>query len=253
MISHRDVTTQMLSHVALEDVNQRLQALSKRMLVVQEEERRAISRELHDDIGQTLGALKIGLHRLASAATAEQPQLLGECLGAADQALEKLRLLAMELRPPQLDQLGLAEALEWLAHRQSAASGLRVTCKVAGLDARPPPEVESACYRIAQEALNNATRHARAKRVLIGVEVHGSLLNLVVHDDGIGFDEDGARLRVIRSGSMGLIGMEERAQLAGGRLKLRSAPGAGTTVSAVFPLVDRNHGRADQPATATSS
>ena len=253
VVSHRDITTQMLSHVALEDVNHRLQALSKRMLVVQEEERRAISRELHDDIGQTLGALKIGLHRLASASTAEQPQLLAECLGAADQALEKLRLLAMELRPPQLDQLGLGEALEWLAHRQSAASGLRITCKFAGLDTRPPPEVESACYRIAQEALNNATRHARAKRVLIGVEVHGSLLNLVVHDDGIGFDEDGARLRVIRSGSMGLIGMEERAQLAGGRLKLRSAPGAGTTVSAVFPLVERNHGRADHPATAASS
>jgi signal transduction histidine kinase len=162
-----------------------------------------------------------------------------------------LRLLAIDLRPPPLDQLGLEEALELRGQRQSAASGLVVTCKFAGLGMRPPPEIESACYRIAQEALNNATRHAKAKRVLIGVEAHGSLLNLVVHDDGIGFDEAGARQRVIRSGSMGLIGMEERAQLAGGRLKVRSAPGAGTTVSAVFPLVKGNHLKAGLSARAT--
>ena len=252
VISHRDVTDQMLSHVALDHANQRLQTISKRMLAIQEDERRAISRELHDDIGQTLGALKIGLHRLATASDTERPALVSECLGAAAEALEKLRLLAMELRPPQLDQLGLEEALEWLAQRQSAASGLTVTCKFAGLETRPPPAIESACYRIAQEALNNATRHAKAKRVLISVESDGTLLKLVVHDEGIGFDEDAARLRVIRSGSMGLIGMEERAQLAGGRLKLRSAPGAGTTVSAIFPLVERNHGKADLPAAATS-
>jgi two-component system, NarL family, sensor histidine kinase UhpB len=251
VISHRDVTDRMLSHVAMEDANQRLQTISKRMLALQEEERRAISRELHDDIGQTLGALKIGLHRLTTASAAEQPELISECLRAAAEALEKLRLLATELRPPQLDQLGLEEALEWLAHRQSAASGVIVTCKFAGLEARPPSAIESACYRIAQEALNNATRHAEAKRVTISAESDGSLLKLVVHDDGIGFDAAAARRRVIRSGSMGLIGMEERAHLAGGQLKLRSAPGGGTTVSATFPLAGMNHGKADFLATVT--
>jgi two-component system sensor histidine kinase UhpB len=253
VVSHRDITAQMLSHIALEDANKRLQALSKRMLVIQEDERRAISRELHDDIGQTLGALKIGLHRLVAASSAERPQLHAECLEAADQALEKMRLLAMELRPPQLDQLGLEDALQWLAQRQSAATGLAVSCKFAGLDARPPPEVESACYRIAQEALNNASRHSKAKRVLIGVEAHGSLLNLVIHDDGTGFDVDEARRRVIRSGNMGLIGMEERAQLAGGRLRVRSGRGSGSTVSAVFPLVGKSHGKADLPAAEANS
>lgn len=252
IISHSDVTDQMLSHVALECANKRLQGISKRMLAIQEDERRAISRELHDDIGQTLGALKIGLHRLTTASATEQPALVSECLGAAEEALEKLRLLAMDLRPPQLDQLGLEEALEWLAQRQSAASGLVVTCKFAGLDTRPPAAFESACYRIAQEALNNATRHAKAKQVTISVKSDGALLKLVIHDDGIGFDEDAARLRVIKSGSMGLIGMEERAQLAGGRLKLRSVLGAGTTVSAIFSLVRRNHGKAGFSATATS-
>ena len=225
-----------IRRIALERSNERLQTLSKRMLTIQEEERRAISRELHDDIGQTLSALKIGLHRLATTSAAEHPALVAECLGAADQALAKLRLLAMDLRPPQLDQLGLQEALEWLAQRQSAASGLAIACKFGGIGTRPPPAVEGACYRIAQEALNNATRHAKAKAVLISVESDAAVLTLVIHDDGIGFDEQAARQQLARSGSMGLIGMEERAQLAGGRLKLRTAPGAGTTITATFPL-----------------
>ena len=160
--------------------------------------------------------------------------------------------LALDLRPPQLDQLGLKEALEWLAQRQSAASGLAITCKSTGLDTRPPAALESACYRIAQEALNNATRHSKATQVAISVESDGALLKLVVRDDGIGFDEPSERLRVMRSGSMGLIGMEERAQLAGGRLKLRSVPGGGTTVSAIFPLVEREQRETNSQATATS-
>ena len=250
VISHRDVTDRMLSYVALEDANQRLQTISKRMLALQEDERRAIARELHDDIGQTLGALKIGLHRLEASSAAVQPELVSECLRAATEALEKLRLLAMELRPPQLDQLGLEEALEWLGQRQSAASGLVVTCKFSGLERRPPPALESTCYRIVQEALNNATRHSKAKRVMISVDSDGSLLKLAVHDDGIGFDEADARRRVIRSGSMGLIGMEERAQLAGGQFKVRSVPGAGTTVSATFPLAGKNYDKSGSIAVA---
>jgi two-component system, NarL family, sensor histidine kinase UhpB len=253
VISHRDVSDSMISHVALEHANKRLRGMSKRLLAVQEEERRAISRELHDDIGQTLGALKIGLHRLGSASAAEQPVLLSECLGAAAEALDKLRHLAMDLRPPQLDQLGLKEALEWLAQRQSAVTGIVITCTSVGLDTRPPAALEGACYRIAQEALNNATRHARAKQVAISVESDGALLKLVVRDDGVGFDEPSERSRVIRSGSMGLIGMEERAQLAGGRLKLRSVPGGGTTVSAIFPLAEREQRETTSQATLAAS
>jgi signal transduction histidine kinase len=206
------------------------------MLALQEDERRAISRELHDDIGQTLGALKIGLHRLTSASPADAAPLVLGCLEAAEQALEKVRLLAMDLRPPQLDQLGLGDALEWLAQRQSAVCGVPIICELGGFEARPPSPVESACYRIVQEALNNAARHAAASRVTIEVESDGTSTRLVVNDDGVGFDVDAARVRVVRTGSMGLIGMEERAQLAGGRLTVRSAPRQGTTVSATFPL-----------------
>ena len=235
VVSHRDVTDRVSSRAALQDANARLQTISKRMLALQEDERRAISRELHDDIGQTLGALKIGLHRLSTAAPADAPPLVRGCLDAADQALEKLRLLAMDLRPPQLDQLGLGDALEWLAQRQSAACGVPVTCGLGGFEVRPPPAVESACYRIVQEALNNAVRHADASLVTIEVESDGASTKLIVNDDGTGFDVDAARVRVVRTGSMGLLGMEERAHLAGGRLTVRSAPGHGTTVSASFP------------------
>jgi two-component system sensor histidine kinase UhpB len=235
VIWHRDVTERVTGRAALQDANARLQTISKRMLALQEDERRAISRELHDDVGQTLGALKIGLHRLASAAPADAPALVAGCLQAADQALGKLRLLAMDLRPPQLDQLGLGDALEWLAQRQGAACGIRVACELGGFEARPTPAVESACYRIVQEALNNAARHAGASLVTIQVESDGATTRLAVNDDGKGFDVAAARVRVVRSGSMGLIGMEERAQLAGGRLTVRSAPGEGTTVSAAFP------------------
>jgi two-component system, NarL family, sensor histidine kinase UhpB len=236
VVSHTDISDRVVTQAALQVANRRLQALSKRVLAIQEDERRAISRELHDDVGQTMGALKIGLHRLERTAAGDDAALVAECLQAADNALGHLRAIAMELRPPQLDQLGLEEALGWLADRQAGVTGLEIRCKVSGLDKRPPPSLEGACYRIAQEALNNATRHASASNVSIGVESDGRLLKLVVRDNGVGFDEDAARKRVLKSGSMGLIGMEERALLAGGRLKIRTVPGGGTTVSAIFPL-----------------
>jgi two-component system sensor histidine kinase UhpB len=236
VISHSDVTDRMITDIALKDAHKRLQALSRRTLAIQEEERRAISRELHDDIGQTVSALKIGLHRLAQG-VADPARVIDECIGEADAVLEKLRHLALDLRPPQLDQLGLEDALTWLAQRQHVTTGLEIKCKFAGLEnRRPPPEMESTCYRIAQEALNNAARHANAKNVLVSVDCDGRLLKLVIRDDGVGFDEEAARRRVLKTGSMGLIGMEERAQLAGGRLKVRSVRGGGTTVSAIFPL-----------------
>lgn len=236
VLSHTDVTDRMLAHVALERANKGLQTLSKRMLAVQEEERRAISRELHDDLGQSLSALKIGLHRVER--EAQRPSaVLSECLAVADATLERLRQMALELRPPQLDQLGLEDALEWLAQRQRKATGLSVECRFRGMEKRrPPATLESACYRIVQEGLNNAARHAQAKSVQIQVDADASLLRLAIHDDGVGFDPEAARMRSGRDGHLGLISMEERARLAGGRLKLRSVAGGGTTLSAVFPL-----------------
>jgi len=245
VVSHRDITDRVITTVALHDANKRLRILSKRMLTVQEEERRAISRELHDDVGQTLGALKIGLHRLSQVADPGQESLVAECLAAAAAALDRLHRIAQELRPPELDQLGLEDALQWLAQRQSATTGLDVRCAFEeAMGKRPAPMLESACYRITQEALSNAAKHAQAKSVRISLDSDGHLLKLAIHDDGVGFDQDAVRDRVLRTGSMGLIGMEERAQLAGGRLKVRSVLGGGCTVSAIFPLdrkVDKSY------------
>ena len=236
VISHEDVTDQMLAHHALADANKRLQAMSKRILSIQEDERRSISRELHDDIGQSLTALKIGLHRLAQRAAADQAKGLAECLSIADATLDKLRNLSLELRPPQLDQLGLEGALEWLVSQQRSTTGIDVACEFIGVTGRLPVAIESVCYRIVQEALNNATRHAKATQIRIKVELNDRLVKLVIRDDGVGFDMDTARNKAVKSGSMGLISMEERAQLAGGRLKIRTVPGAGTTIQVTFVL-----------------
>lgn len=237
VVSHLDVTDRVVAHLALRDAHMRMQALSSRILAVQEEERRAISLELHDDVGQTLGALKIGLHRLSRGPAEGMPALVAECLEAADSALNRLRHLAHELRPPQLEQLGLDDALRWLAERQHAVTGIEVRFKSGGFGGqRPPAGLESACYRIAQEALNNAARHSQATLIRMNLESDGRLLKLSVHDNGIGFDEASTRERILTGGSLGLISMEERAQLAGGRVKIRTVAGSGTTVTAILPL-----------------
>ena len=221
----------------LETANRRLRTLSERVLAIQEEERRHISRELHDDVGQSLLALNIGLHRLTPPVTDAQRRLLAECIAVTAAVQEKLREISVQLHPPHLDQLGLQDALRWLVNRQREMTGIAIECRfheVEGL--RVAPALEAACYRICQEALTNATRHASARSVSVELAVRHGLLVLRVSDDGVGFDQAAQRAGLVTSGSMGLIGMEERARLAGGRLKLRSAPSAGTCVSALFPM-----------------
>jgi signal transduction histidine kinase len=235
VVSHTEVSDRMMARFALEAANKRLEGLSKRVIAVQEEERRAISVGLHEDIGQSLSALKIGLHRLTQEKGEAAQKLLTECLATADATLDRLRLMALELRPPQLDQLGLEDALGWLAARQRDATGVAIECRCSiAQERRPSAALESACYRIAQEALNNAARHARAKSIRVGVDSDGRLLKLTISDDGVGFDPGAGHPGA--TGGTGLISMEERARLAGGRLKVRSVAGGGTTLSAIFPL-----------------
>ena len=236
VVSIDDVTPRMLAHLALRDANKRLQELSRRVLQVQEDERRAIALELHDDIGQSLAALKIALHALHGRVPAEEAARAAQCLEITEETLDKLRRLSYSLRPPQLDQFGLEGALRALAEQQRSLTGIAIDCMVSGLDRRPDAMVEGACYRIAQEALNNATRHAKAKHVVIQLDARERLLQLAVRDDGVGFEEEEARRRAAASGSLGLIGMAERAQLAGGWFKVRSAKGLGTRISATFPM-----------------
>jgi signal transduction histidine kinase len=236
VVSIEDITPRMLANLALHDANQRLQQLSQRILTVQEEERRAIALELHDDIGQSLTALKIALHNLAEAVPGTEAPRVAHCLAITEDTLEKLRRLSYSLRPPQLDQFGLEGALRWLADQQSMATGIAIECRFAGLDRRPHAMVEAACYRIAQEALNNASRHAKANQIVVDVKSHERLIRIAIRDDGQGFDAEDAHARASLSGRLGLLGMTERAELAGGWLKVKSVKGSGTTVSATFPV-----------------
>jgi signal transduction histidine kinase len=234
VVSIEDITPRMLSHLALHDANRRLQEVSRRVLAVQEEERRAIALELHDDFGQSLAALKIALFRLREHASGEDAAQAGQCIAITEDVLERIRGLAYSLRPPQLEQFGLESALRELAAQQAGLAGIAIDCRVRLEGTRLPAPVEGACFRIAQEAINNATRHAKASRIALDLEASGRLVQLVVRDDGAGFDMEAGE--GARPGSLGLTGMAERAELAGGRLKIRSRKGLGTRVSAVFPI-----------------
>ena len=212
----------------LREKREQLHALSGKLLEAQEAERRAVARELHDDFGQVLTAIKLNLMRSDRDET--------ESISLVDGAIARMRDLAHDLRPPMLDELGLAASLRWYVEREARRAGLEFHFAISPPELRPPPGVETACFRVAQEAFTNLIRHAQARRVEVELRVGGGVLELVVRDDGRGFDVGGACRRATRGGSQGLISMQERVALAGGELEIDSAPGQGTTVRARFPL-----------------
>lgn len=220
---------------ALELSQERLRALSRRLLEVQEEERGRLARDLHDDIGQALTALKIQLESLARAEGSMGTRLL-ECVETTRLTLERVRQLSLSLRPLQLDDLGLVAALRSHLDRQASIGGLTPHFDAAEAPHGVAPEIETACFRIAQEAINNVLRHARARNLWMRLFTAGGRLALSVRDDGAGFDLEAARRRGAAGASLGLVGMEERVALAGGTLELRSAPGQGSVLLATFAL-----------------
>ena len=240
-----DITERKRTQEALERLNrelelsqERLRALSRRLLEVQEDERGRLARDLHDDIGQVLTALKIQLESLAFASGASGSRVR-ECVETTRHALERVRQLSLSLRPLQLDDLGLVAALRSHLDRQASIGGLTPHFDAADAPQGVPAEVETACFRVAQEAITNVLRHARARNVWLRLFWDGGRLALSVRDDGAGFDPQAARRRGAGGASLGLVGMEERAALAGGALELRSTPGQGTVLLATFALEGR--------------
>ena len=222
---------------ALRHARLRLQALSNRMLEMQEAERRHIARELHDEIGQSLTAIKLSLEARALRSADEAARRhAGEIAGVAGEVLDQVRRLSLDLRPPQLDDLGLRAALHWLVKRHTREPGPAIELAAPEDLPRLGPEVETACFRIAQEALTNVLRHASATRVLIAMEVDNGLFCLDVVDDGCGFDVAAAQTKALQGTSLGLVGMNERAALAGGQIRLTSRAGEGTRLCVRFPL-----------------
>jgi signal transduction histidine kinase len=222
---------------ALHHARLRLQALSNRMLEMQEAERRHIARELHDEIGQSLTAIKLNLEALARRIADEKTRRLAEeIVGVAGQVLDQVRRLSLDLRPPQLDDLGLRAALQWLVKRHTREDGPAIELAAPESLPRLDSAAETACFRVAQEALTNVLRHAGATSVRIELKEDGGQFCLDVRDDGRGFDLAAARARALEGASLGLVGMNERVALAGGEIRLASRSGGGTHVRACFPL-----------------
>lgn len=217
-------------------LRRRLEAHSRMVVEAQEGERRRIARELHDEIGQTLTGLKLTLedHERRSAAASADRLQRAQALTA--ELLQRVHDLSLDLRPAILDDLGLRPALMWLVERYERQTGVDVALECWGLDARFRPEIETAVYRIVQEALTNVARHAQTRQATAHCARTDDWLRVEVADQGIGFDVD----RVEAGTSSGLVGMEERARSVGGRLKLDSRPGGGTRVSAELPLGERH-------------
>jgi signal transduction histidine kinase len=220
---------------ALEGSEESLRALSRRLLEVQEEERGRLARDLHDDVGQALTALKIQLESLARSAGPIAGRVL-ECVETTRHTLERVRQLSLSLRPLQLDDLGLVAALRSHLDRQASIGALTPHFDAADAPQGVAAEVETACFRVAQEAITNVLRHAHARNLWLRLFTAGGRLALSVRDDGKGFDLEAAGRQGAAGASLGLVGMEERVALAGGTLELRSAPGQGTVLLATFAL-----------------
>jgi signal transduction histidine kinase len=206
----------------------------RRVLDAQELERRRLARELHDETGQALTSILLGLKSIRSAATeAESEGAEAEVRELVVQALQDVRSLAVELRPTALDDFGLVAALERLADTFSERSGIRAAIEANLGDERLPPDVETVLYRLVQEALTNVVKHAEAESVSIVLSRRQGGVSVVVEDDGRGFAADD-----VRDDALGLVGMRERLALVSGSLAVESGPSRGTSLVAYVPLSD---------------
>jgi signal transduction histidine kinase len=210
-----------------------LQALSMRLLRVQEDERRTIARELHDHLGQLLTGLRFQLEAAHQAAPATLQDTLKESLGASDEIIRHLREMTQQLRPRVLDDLGLAPALEWHISLFQRQTGITVALDVSLPPLRLPGELETAVFRIVQEALTNVARHAGTTSANVTLTHGDNQLIVEITDRGRGFDVDAVQAR---RDSLGLTGLCERVILAGGRSEIFSRIGQGTRIHAEFPL-----------------
>jgi signal transduction histidine kinase len=212
----------------------RLRTLSARLMTAQEEERRGISRDLHDELGQVVTAVTLDLQRAGQAADpARKDELIGRALRGADRLLERIHEISTRVRPPMLDDLGLKDAVQSLLSDYEQHTGIAVKTDLHFEHRAVPDAVSENVYRILQEALTNVSRHAKAPEVSVSLHVLPDRVALTVRDAGAGFDpaaRDGKRL--------GLLGMRERAELLGGTFAVAAEPGKGTEVRVVIPIAE---------------
>jgi PAS domain S-box-containing protein len=233
----RDVTDRIRAAEELEQSRAELRALAVRLQAIREEERTRIAREIHDELGQALTALKLDLAWLGkqsqktTSTTGEFRAVDQSITKRIDETMQIVRRIASELRPSVLDQLGLEAAIEYLVQEATQRTGMAITLHAEEFP-RLPDDVASHAFRIIQEALTNVTRHSKATRVDVAVHRAGGSLILGVSDNGVGFTPD--TLSGLRS--LGLVGMRERALACGGILMVQGKPGEGTSIVVTIPL-----------------
>ena len=230
----RDVTETRRAEEQVRASRAALRSLATRQQNVREDERTRIAREIHDSLGQALTALKLQLAAAQEAASVEAPALgdrLADTALMVDDLVKSVRRIATELRPPILDQLGLPAALEWLAQDFARRTGIRCESTVLPTNGAITGDLATALFRIVQEALTNILRHAGATGVHIGLGVKSDCVELEINDDGAGITEAGTT----GPGSLGILGMRERAAALGGVLEVAPRAGGGTRVTAWFP------------------
>jgi signal transduction histidine kinase len=221
---------------ALRERDAQRQRLLRMVITAQEDERKRIARELHDETTQSLAVLTMGIETASNAIRAGGPTpRLDEVKALAVRTLEEVHRLILDLRPAVLDDLGLFSALRWYADRYLASRGIAVRCEIAELDRRLPPEVEIALFRIGQEAMNNIVRHAKAESVLIQLGHDGRDLRIEIEDDGQGFT---VGVTPADRPHYGIMGIRERAEALGGTAVIDSSPGRGTRIEVRVPLPD---------------
>jgi signal transduction histidine kinase len=227
---------------ALEEANVRLKEreiargeVLRKVITAQEDERKRIARELHDETTQSLAVLLMGLEAAGEALRGGKTPRLDEVKTVAVRTLEDVHRLILDLRPSVLDDLGLLSAIRWYADRALESRGISVRCEFGELDRRVPAEMETGLFRICQEAMSNVARHSQATAVLVQVGIEGDVIQVEIEDDGKGFDLEAAQRREGRR-PWGLLGIRERADILGGTATVESAPGQGTRVLVHIPL-----------------
>ncbi len=220
------------------ETQKRLKILSRRLIEVQESERRTIARELHDEIGQSLTAIKIDLQSMKEGVTNEaQKNHFSESIELIEHSLDQVRNLSLDLRPSMLDDLGLFPTLRWYLIRQAERTGINAVINADKSELEDlPSELEITAYRISQEAITNIIRHANAKNLRLDLWVSEDQLHLKIKDDGKGFDVKRAKKLAIGGKSIGILGMQERVELLEGSIEIVSGPDTGTEIHAVLPI-----------------
>lgn len=232
--AHDELEKRVVERTAeLSCANAQLKALSQRLVDVQEAERRFVARELHDEIGQMVTGLKLLLETSIEPRSQDEEQSLGEAVSLINDLMERVRQLSINLRPQMLDDLGLLTAIDWHFKRYFKQTGIQVKFKHTPLEQRLPSQLETAIFRIVQEALTNIARYSEVKEATVRLWSNPERVGVQIEDAGVGFNLPEVEARRT---STGLSGMRERAELLGGEFTLETAPGQGTRLTVELPL-----------------